>query len=580
MASYLPNLNPINAFPEYHGPYAVGTVDVEVPASDLPSPSETPEDAPPTIAFRIFYPCIKPSSDDSRPVRWISSPQRQTVAALMRFLGMKERTANGLSYLTQQFYWIKLRAYRNAQILDPPTSNGRWPVTIFSHGLAGSRNAYSYVCGDLASNGMIVIALDHRDGSSPIQYVRATAKTEAYVVNTVKISHTPCEEVYKARDKQLRIRLWEISMAYEALMKIDAGQELENLDMNTSRKRQERVEVLWQFDGKLDIHRAGKVSFCGHSFGAATMAQLVKSIYYSNDRPENVENPLIKPSADAAILHQIMPESPTLLLDMWGLPMQSPDQAWLWEKPLPSHVEGGPKGDNVLSVLSEGFHNWEDNLNINKHIVAPPSRSRRPSAAPRLAREKGRLLPAWARLRDQSPSQDSGYASHDSRSPARSLTRHASRGSGRSNPSPASTSQKLSPDRRGQKSSGPHMFYVQKSQHFNHSDFGILFPWIAKRFTKAEEPERILELNTRAMVQVVREAGIEVAGEDDGEILEPRGGVRRWVCVLVEDEDDATDRPALGEVNRRLSVSSKKSASTPKDGLTMGQKMENLEFDA
>ena len=580
MASYFSSLNPINAFPDYHGPYAVGTVDVELPASDLPSPSDTPEDAPPTIAFRIFYPCVRPSSDDSRPVRWISSPQRQTVAALMRFLGMKEKTANGLSYLTQQLYWIKLRAYRNAQMLDPPTSNGRWPVTLFSHGLAGSRNAYSYVCGDLASNGMIVIALDHRDGSSPIQYVRATTTTEAHVVNTVRISHEPSEEVYKARDKQLRIRLWEISMAYEALMKIDAGQEIENLDMNTSRKRQERVEVLWQFDGKLDIHRAGKVSFCGHSFGAATMTQLVKSIYYSSDRPESAEKPLIKPNADAAILHQIMPESPMLLLDMWCLPLQSPDQAWLWEKPLPSHVVGGPKGDNVISVLSEGFNNWKANTDINKHIVAAPSRSRRPSAAPRLTREKGRLLPAWARLRDQSPSQDSGYASHDSRSPARSLTRHTSRGSGLSSNPSAITSQKPSPDRQSQKSTGPHMFYVQKSQHFNHSDFGILFPWIAKRFTKAEEPERILELNIRAMVQVVREAGIEVSGEDDREILQPQSGIRRWVSVPVEDEDDVVESPALGEVNRKLSVSSAKSASSPKDGLTMGQKMESFEFDA
>jgi platelet-activating factor acetylhydrolase len=124
------------------------------------------------------------------------------------------------------------------------------------------------------------------------------------------------------------------------------------------------------------------------------------------------------------------------------------------------------------------------------------------------------------------------------------------------------------------------MFYVQKSQHFNHSDFGILFPWIAKRFTKAEEPERILELNIRAMVQVVREAGIEVAGEDDKEILEPQSGIRRWVSVPVEDEVEIAASPALGEVNRKLSVSSAKSASSPKDDLTLGQKMESFEFDA
>ena len=145
---------------------------------------------------------------------------------------------------------------------------------------------------------------------------------------------------------------------------------------------------------------------------------------------------------------------------MWGLPLQSPNQVFLWEKPLPSYAVGGSQGANILSVLSEAFSRWEDNLNINKHIIAAPSRSRRPSVAPRLTREKGRLLPAWARLRDQSPSQDSGYASENSRSPARSLTRQASRGSGLTSPSHAS-SQRPSPDRQGHKSPGPHMFFVQ-----------------------------------------------------------------------------------------------------------------------
>ncbi|KAK3049682.1 hypothetical protein LTR09_009104 [Extremus antarcticus] len=574
-SALLSSLNPVNAFPKYHGSYSVGTVDVEVPISDLPSPSEVPEDAQPTIAFRIFYPCVKPaSSDQDRPVRWVPQPQRLTIAALMKFLGIKERTAGLMSYLPQQFYYIKLRAHRNAKLLDPPTSNGRWPVTVFSHGLAGSRNAYSYVCGDMASNGMIVIALDHRDGSSPIQYVRGTAGTEAKCVYPVKISHEPCAEVYEARDKQLRIRLWEISMAYEALMKIDKGQELENLDSNTSLNPKERVEMLWQFDGKMDIQRAGKVTWCGHSFGAVTMTQLVKTIYYASERTADDGKPLLTPNADAAIVHQILPESPTLLLDMWGLPLQSPDQAFLWNRPLPSYAVGGPQGANILSILSEGFYNWKDNLNVNKHTIAAPSRSRRPSAAPRLTREKGKLLPAWARLRDHSPGHDSGYASHDSRSPARSLHRQRSRASGLSSAlSSATPSPKTSPDRQPQKSEGPHMFYVERSQHFNQSDFGILFPWIARRFTKAEEPERILELNVRAMVQVLRGAGIEVAGADDPEILSTEKVVRSWMSVPVDDENaaQATEPGALSAVNRKLSVPSIKGNAAPKDSMTMGQ---------
>lgn len=85
------------------------------------------------------------------------------------------------------------------------------------------------------------------------------------------------------------------------------------------------------------------------------------------------------------------------------------------------------------------------------------------------------------------------------------------------------------------------MFYVATSQHFNQSDYGILFPWLAQKFTKAEEPERCLELNTRAMVQVLREAGIELTGEDDRDILSKANDhIRRWHPISLDGpEDDA-----------------------------------------
>ncbi|KAK3708818.1 hypothetical protein LTR37_011339 [Vermiconidia calcicola] len=558
-ASLLATLNPISAFPEYHGPYSVGTVDVEIPAADLPTACNAPEDAQPTIAFRIFYPCVKPSShEEDRPVRWIPQPQRLTAAALLRFLGLKDRNASVLSYFPQQLYYIKLRAHRNAKLLEPPTSNRRWPVTVFSHGLAGSRNSYSYVCGDLASNGMMVIAVDHRDGSSPIQYVRKTGDTEAHVVDTVSISHKPNKEVWEARDKQLRIRLWEVSMVYEALVKIDGGQELENLDFNTSSKRRERVDVLQRFNSKMDLHRPGKVSWCGHSFGATTVTQLLKSVYYSAERPADAERPLLTPSPDSAIVPQITPESSTLLLDMWGLPLQSPDQAFLLDRPLPSYAVDGPEGNNVLSVLSEGFFKWQENLNFNKRVIAAPTKPYKPSAT-------GKPLPAWARLRDESPSQDSGYASQDSQQPERSSSRPASEGSEHNSPLsdvPAETS----PTRSIRRSKGPHMFYVQQSQHFSQSDFGILFPWLTRRLAKTEEPEYILELNTRAMVQVLREAGIELHGTNDRTILEPDGNVRKWMSVRIDGERTSETEPSA--THRNLSFSNN---AAPTDDVSKGK---------
>jgi platelet-activating factor acetylhydrolase len=542
MSSYFPSLSslsPVNTFPAYKGQYEVGTVDVEIPISELPVASDAPEGAVKTIAFRIFYPCQKPGkSDIHRPVRWIPQPQRQTINAFATFLGAGSKLASFISLLPQQLFWIKLPAHRNAKILDPPTDSKRWPVTMFSHGLAGSRNTYSYICGDMASNGMVVIAMDHRDGSSPIQYVRATADSPACTIPAVKIPHTASAETYGGRDRQLRIRLWETSMIYEALMKIDAGQSVENMDENTSWSKKERTEVLKQFEGALDIHRPGKVSWAGHSFGAATTVQLLKNIFYYQEKPQNVSKPLIVPNSDAAIVQQILPESPALLLDMWCLPFRSPDQRWLLERPMPSYNAGGPQGDNILSVLSEGFFKWSDNREVTKQIISPPQQSSQTSTTLKLP-------PSLARVRDDSPAssmRDSGYAS-DGSSPQGKPTTQPTR------------------------TQGPHMFYPLHSQHFNQSDFGVLFPWITKRFAKAEEPEHIIDLNVRAMVQVMREADIEVAGEADTDILDKNTQVRSWVHIPISGSQEANVAAAVERKSSKVD-------QAPRDGTVAEGAME------
>lgn len=75
--------------------------------------------------------------------------------------------------------FTKVPAFRNATFAgcrpdrDHPheTSGGDvedkplFPVITFSHGLGGSRMHTSSVCGELASNGSIVVAVEHRGGS-------------------------------------------------------------------------------------------------------------------------------------------------------------------------------------------------------------------------------------------------------------------------------------------------------------------------------------------------------------------------------------------------------------------------------
>ena len=98
-SSFLSRINPIPTFPAYTGPHKVGTVDVEIPVSELASPSPVPEGASEiyTVQFRIFYPAVPECS--GKPITWLPSPQRLHVAAYAQFLGAGSMLASALSYV-------------------------------------------------------------------------------------------------------------------------------------------------------------------------------------------------------------------------------------------------------------------------------------------------------------------------------------------------------------------------------------------------------------------------------------------------------------------------------------------------
>lgn len=83
--AWMSTLNPVPSFPSYSGPYNVGSFDVEIPISQLKSPSPAPESSVSTVSFRVFYPCE--SGSQERAVQWVPTPQRGYVSAYARFLG-------------------------------------------------------------------------------------------------------------------------------------------------------------------------------------------------------------------------------------------------------------------------------------------------------------------------------------------------------------------------------------------------------------------------------------------------------------------------------------------------------------
>jgi platelet-activating factor acetylhydrolase len=250
---------------------------------------------------------------------------------------------------------------------------------VFSHGLGGSRNAYSHLLGLLASYGVVAIAPEHRDGSAPTSFVKDHNSSKLVPIDYRSIPHHQTKEVEEARDEQLKIRLWELGMIHEALLKIDRGERLPNIASDATAVGTEDKELLHKFAASLDIHRPGSISWAGHSFGAATVVQFVKSVFYRPSKHTGDQyRPLYIPGQDSSIVQQITPSTTISLLDLWTLPLRSTFTRWLWDKPLPCYSPDGPGGSVVLAILSETFFKWRGNLIQTKRAVsANPSGDRR-----------------------------------------------------------------------------------------------------------------------------------------------------------------------------------------------------------
>ncbi|RAR12202.1 platelet-activating factor acetylhydrolase [Stemphylium lycopersici] len=516
-------------FPAHTGPYKVGSIDVEILTSDLENPSANapPADLP-TVAFRVFYPCKQESNE--KAVKWIPSPQREYVSAYARFLGANSAFAGVFSLLPQLLYYISMPVRQNADLLAPPPKSERWPVMMFSHGLGGTRNAYSHICGSLASHGVVVVAADHRDGSSPLAiHHTPEEKEKSKHVGYRPIAHKPSTETYEARDEQLRIRLWELGLIHDALLKIDQGRQMKNVAQDQPKGK----SLLAMFSNLLSVHEPGAISFAGHSFGACTMIQFVKSVYHRPQGQMPGYRPLYTPSEDSSIARQITPSNSVTLLDLWTLPIQSPDTAWLRSQPMPCY-DSPAGGRNLLAIASEGFYNWASNFRETKRILAKPSASQ------------------------------SKYANQ----------------------------------------SGPHLFYPIASAHLSQSDFGVLFPWVTTKVFGAKEPERVLKLNTRAILQVLRENGVCVANtsaedlelegqkgkdaalaQDTAILSRTKDSVRGWVNLSADmeagldlsDLDRIEGKSLVGTPMEKVGSEGKGPGDAVVEGEALGQVVEGNE---
>lgn len=381
------------------------------------------------------------------------------------------------------------------------------------------------MAGSLASHGAVVVCPEHRDGSSAVSFVRIPSAQDRYFARSKRhevpyrrIPHEATEEVHELRDAQLRIRLWELGLLHEALLALDGAGDgdddgspkFTNLNVSTP------PPALAQFANRLHVRDPGSIVFMGHSFGAATVVQFLKCVYYADD-PEvaAIENPLFVPFPSAAIRAQITPRNVVILLDMWCFPLLAASQKALFERPLPVYAAGddddeaeaeAPGGAALLAVESEDFFKWKEHLHASARALSPDPRA-----------------PVVEASAFSSPSSSSSPSS-DPDSHHDALPK---------------------PRRRATPFAKPHFFYVRKAAHLNQSDFGVLFPLLTRRVFGSEEPERALRLNLRAVLQVLRENGVPVARTSFADLVDGghdsnaavAAGFDKLAAVEEEDSD-------------------------------------------
>lgn len=229
VAVALPLLMPVFSFEEPTGPHRVGTKVYHWIGHQRNEPySKNPTDRR-ELMVQIWYPAAEKSKGDREPyIRNINELSK----------GL-EKTLSIPAFAFSHMELVKSHSFMDLQLSD---SENHYPILLFSHGFNGFRNQNTFQVEELASQGYIVLSIDHTfDAAATVFPDGRTAYVQPINLTDEGDSH---------------IKLWEEDVSFVL-------NQIEKLNQN---------DETGFFTGRLGTSRIGMF---GHSYGGATAAQIL-----------------------------------------------------------------------------------------------------------------------------------------------------------------------------------------------------------------------------------------------------------------------------------------------------------------
>ncbi|KAL0573965.1 hypothetical protein V5O48_007980 [Marasmius crinis-equi] len=301
------------------------------------------------VAFTAYYPAEVDSKTSRKGLHWITRPLSLALQGFIQFSGVKSYwiTRGILAPLVYVYgRLIQIPVYANARLLRPKTAEKKqWPLVIFSHGLGGSRTAYSQICSRIAASGRVVLAIEHRDGTSHACQTRSwdaegkcTLKPILYINKEDAMPDQSRSEPQPLRTDQLLVRHHEVYHTFETFSRFVAGDVDARLEVADDGKFKP-VDWLPNDSGE------PPVSFDDCFALIAYPAWCIKQFSILSSKPP-------------AEYHHI-PIRHALIYDPWLEPFPTPG-------PLPidgtSTTEHHPDLPRMLVMNSEPFTRWDDHF--------------------------------------------------------------------------------------------------------------------------------------------------------------------------------------------------------------------------